>query len=215
MEKVDPEFDRSISREIGHGFPVTAAERESVTELTMQRVRDLGPIAEFRSLEQLIMAGCDPVSVRQIKSLKKLRMLIIEDSALRDISGIGSLPLLNFSMQRNFVADIETLLYVPTLLQVDVTGNPLSDFSYREIIPKLVEKGCRVRFSKELEWRVTRRLQTAGVGVACYESDRGYRLCRPGLRLTDTPQYGHPVITKEDAEGLLKRNPEEALTFFS
>ncbi|MEU6609180.1 hypothetical protein ABZ922_29695 [Streptomyces shenzhenensis] len=215
MREIDPEFDRSVTRAIGHGFPVTAQECESVTELVMQRVRDLGPIADFRSLEQLIMVGCDPVSVRRIESLAKLRMLSIEDSALRDISGIESLPILNFSMPRDFVADIEPLLHVPTLLQVDVTGNPLSDVSYREIIPKLVEKGCRVQFSQELEWRVTVRLQAAGVGVACYESARGYRLCRPGLGLTDAPQYGHPVITKEDAEGFLKGDPEESLRFFS
>ncbi|GAB2889025.1 leucine-rich repeat domain-containing protein [Streptomyces mayteni] len=215
MGKVDPEFDRSITRAIGHGFPVTSAECESVTELVMQRVRDLGPIADFRSLEQLILVGCDPVSVRQIESLTKLRMLSIEDSALRDLSGVASLPILNFSMPRDFVADIEPLLHVPTLLQVDVTGNPLSDVSYREVIPKLVENGCRVRFSQELEWRVTVHLQTAGVGVACYGSARGYRLCRPGLGLTDAPQYGHPVITKKDAEGLLEGDPEGALRFFS
>ncbi|MEU3401094.1 hypothetical protein [Streptomyces filamentosus] len=215
MARIDPELDRAVSRAVGHGFPLSVEERASVVELVIQQVRDIGPLVNFYALERLIMVGCDPVDLSRLTSLKKIDMLSVEDSALRDLSQVDSFPLLDFTMPRNFVADLEPLLSIPTLLQVDVTGNPLSEVSYREIIPELINKGRRVRFSSELEWSVSVRLCEAGVGVVCYESSRGYRLCRPGLAWSKAPQYGHPLISRDDVEGLLHGDPEQACRFFA
>ncbi|GAA2254256.1 hypothetical protein GCM10010232_49080 [Streptomyces amakusaensis] len=170
----------------------------------------------FPSLQRLIITGCDPVSVEQFSMLEGLRTLTLEDSGFSDLSGIESLPLLSVSFPRNCVKDLRSLLGIPHLLQVDVTGNPLSDHSFHQIIPALRESGCRVTASEELEWKLTVRLHSAGVRISCYRDPQGqgYKLFRPGLGLTDAPQYAHPLVSAGDIRALLTGDPSAAHRYF-
>lgn len=211
----DSAVTHAFSRALDHEPPFSVEELQSVTDLHVRNARDLRGIDQCQSLEILILVGCDPVSLDPFQDLKSLRSLTIRDSGLTDISGITRLSLLSFDAPRNFIEDISEMIHHPRLLSINVTGNPLSENSYRTIIPALREKGRRVTFSGELEWSLTTRMKSAGVPVSCYRDDRGYRLSRPGLTLTGAPEYGHPVIPEEDVRALLEGDdPRKALEYF-
>ncbi|MFB6900077.1 hypothetical protein [Streptomyces hydrogenans] len=186
----------------------------SVEELNVRQARSLAGLASFSSLRRLILSGCDPVALDMLPALGQLRMLRIEDSALDNLDGIASFSLLAATLPRNFLKDLTPLLEVSSLLQVDVSGNPLSEYSYQEVIPQLEANGCRVKGSGELEWRTTVHLHDGGVPVSVYADGSGYRLCRPGLALTDFPQYEHPVLSEVAVRSLLSGEPREAYAYF-
>ncbi|WP_405824361.1 hypothetical protein OG705_29540 [Streptomyces sp. NBC_00838] len=177
-----------------------------VTALHIRRSRKLSGLGDCTGLEILTLVGCDPVDLGQISGLPALRSLTIRDSGMT-FAGISSLPLLSFYAPRNFVTDLSPLMNARRLANLDVTGNPLSEHSYREVIPRLVGRGCRVIASAELEWALTRRLHARGIPVSCYRKDGAYRLCRPGLGLTNAPEYAHPVIREGDIRILLDEDP--------
>ncbi|MEW1724980.1 hypothetical protein [Streptomyces sp. NPDC093109] len=212
--ELDPAVEKALFRAVGHRGPITREERESITGLNIRNAENLSRLDGFSSLKRLVIVGCDPIGSNLFSGLDGLRSLVVEDSGLREISEVGSTSLLNFSIPRNFVEDLAPLLSISSLLQFDVTGNPLSEYSYREVIPEMIHNGCRVQASEELEWKLTLRLHSEGVPISCYESPDGYRLCRPGLELTDSPQYAHPVISLEDIRKLLRGDPLMAHEYF-
>lgn len=52
---------------------------------------------------------------------------------------------------------------LPKLREVDLTGNPLSEGSYSEVVPELRQLSETVTVCEEREWQITRKLHTAGV----------------------------------------------------
>ncbi|MFC5150361.1 hypothetical protein [Streptomyces amakusaensis] len=212
--RIDPAVDQAIRRAVGHGLPVTEEERESVDSLNLRNAKEITDLGLFTSLQRLIITGSDPVSVGHFSMIEGLRTLTLEDSGFSDLSGIESLSLLSLAIPRNWVTDISPVLNMSTLLQIDVTGNPLSEHSWRHVIPAMRDSGCRVKASGELEWRLTVHLHSAGVRISCYKNSEDYRLCRPGLGLTDLPQYAHPIVSLEDVRELLAGDPSAAHRYF-
>ncbi|MEV8455702.1 hypothetical protein AB0467_26140 [Streptomyces sp. NPDC052095] len=187
---------------------------ESIQDLHIRNSRTLEGIERCKSLEILTLVACDPVETGQLSQLASLTSLTVRDSGLISLSGLSKLSLLSCYTPRNIIQDIEPLLNISRLRNVDLTGNPLSEKSYRQIVPRLIEKDCRVILSEEFEWRLTRHLHDNGVPVSCYTNQGAYRLCRPGLKLTDSPEYAHPVISESDAASLLSGDPRRALEYF-
>ncbi|HEY9328471.1 MAG TPA: hypothetical protein VIS09_09590 [Streptomyces sp.] len=117
------------------------------------------------------------------------------------------------SAERNKIQDLRPLLQC-NLGILDVAGNPLSEESYFEVIPKLVERGCKISCSQVREWRVTLRMQHSGIPLNCYEKEGEYYLCSPGLALTGAPEYDHPRIDIDEVESILARDATHLLPLF-
>ncbi|MBI0296216.1 leucine-rich repeat domain-containing protein [Streptomyces sp. PRKS01-29] len=203
----------AVAREVGHRGPFSAEDLASLNELHVRNARSLKGIQYCSSLEILIIVGCDPVDIRDLMDISGLRSLTIRDSGLMDLQGVTELSLRSFTVPRNFLSDVSSLLSCSRLQSADLTGNPLTEDSYFRVIPELRKKLRRVRSSDELEWRVTAHLHRCGVFVSCYKDDRGYRLCRPGMGLTGSPEFAHPVITEDGAQSLL-RDAQKAYEYF-
>jgi hypothetical protein len=210
----DPALHKSLVRAIGHGEPFTMEEYDSITDLHIRGARNLSGWEECRNIEVLILVGCDPVELNETEGLRALDTLTIRDSGLRSVTQIATLPLFSCYVPRNLIADISPLMGAPRLKNLDVTGNPLSEHSYRKLAPGLIERGCRVLMSDELEWKLTHHLHAQGVPVSCYKKNAEYRLCRPGLGLTDSPEYAHPLVQESDVKALLSGDPERVLRYF-
>ncbi|MEU9620464.1 hypothetical protein [Streptomyces sp. NPDC048155] len=212
---LDPAVSKAIARSIGHEPPFIGVEYERIQDLHIRNSRDLRGLDPCTSLEVLVLVACDPVSTDQLSGLGSLRSLTVRDSGMNSVSGLADISLLSCYAPRNFIHDITPLMSIPKLLNLDLTGNPLSEESYRHLVPQLTERGCRVILSDEFEWTVTRHLHSKEVPVSCYMSPQGYRFCRPGLKLTDSPEYAHPVVQKSDAESLLSGDPRRVFQYFA
>ncbi|RST19520.1 hypothetical protein EF908_31990 [Streptomyces sp. WAC04770] len=211
---LDPALRKSLERAVGHYEPFTDEELNTVTDLHIRHSRSLSGIGKCGSLEVLTIVACDPVDFSELANLTSLRSLTVRDSGLRSIADVSALSLLSCYAPRNFITDITPLVNVSGIRNLDVTGNPLSEHSYRDLVPRLIEQGCRVLVSDELEWKLTHHLHAQGVAVSCYRKNKDYRLCRPGLGLTDAPEFAHPVIQESDVASLLTGDPHKAHTYF-
>ncbi|MFD9869132.1 hypothetical protein ACFXI8_26790 [Streptomyces niveus] len=203
---MDSSVRTSLARALDHDEPFTDEELTKVTGLHIRHSRRLSRLGECTGLEILTLVGCDPVDL-EVSGLRSLRSLTIRDSGLESVAGISSLPLVSFYAPRNFITDLSPLMDAPRLMNLDVTGNPLSEHSYRATLPRLARQGCRITASAELEWKLTRHLHAKGIPVSCYRKDGTYRLCRPGLRLTNAPEYAHPAIQEGEVRILLDGDP--------
>ncbi|MFJ5726388.1 hypothetical protein [Streptomyces sp. NPDC093149] len=181
MKVYDPAISVALSDAIGHGPPYSSSELTSVTDLAVKYSTDLSAVGSCTHLEIAIFIGCDPISFEIFNTLRTLKSLIIQDGGLRVLCGLGRLGAQKLAFPRNFIEDLSPLLELKQPCEIDVTGNPLSEDSYCNVLPELSRRGHRVKASGELLWKVTKRLHSEGVPVCCYRG-RGpneYRLCRP------------------------------------
>ncbi|WP_431934479.1 hypothetical protein [Nonomuraea jabiensis] len=141
------------------------------------------------------MPAIDPAVERAIQTvvaeLPKLRRLRASNNAIAELNVLAA-------DERDF-------------RELDLTGNPLSDHAYHEVVPGLRERLPHLRVSDEREWRLSRRLHTAGLPFDYYE---GYWLCRPGLEHTAYPDADHLKIEPGELEELLDRDPSEVPGLF-
>ncbi|WP_158718736.1 hypothetical protein [Streptomyces griseus] len=207
-------MEEALSQATGHPAPFEEKELREIRDVAVKYASDTSVLRGLGALEIVILVGCDPVDINDLRRSPELGSVVIRDSGLISLVGAGELPMDKLTLPRNFIEDIEPLLGIKQQCEIDLTGNPLSETSYREVLPELSRRGHRVKASGELPWLVTRRLHSAGVPVSCYRSSHGYRLCRPGLALTESPDYDHPVLTREQVEELMAVDPSHALTYF-
>ncbi|WP_405111799.1 hypothetical protein OG559_02285 [Micromonospora sp. NBC_01405] len=212
---LDPAVAEALEQAAGHAPPLTAAEWEQITELHVTHARSLNMIANCRSLEMLIISGCDPVEVAPLADLSGLAALVVNNSGLVSLVGIERLPLLQIDVSRNLVEDLSPLLELPDAQNVNTDGNPLSVESYERIIPELRRRGVRVTCSERREWELTARMRDAGLPFCCYRKAGKLRLNSPGLRHTRLPEFGHPVVTEDELERLLAENPDGVYELFA
>ncbi|MFJ6016681.1 hypothetical protein [Streptomyces sp. NPDC092952] len=187
---------------------------ETVRDLFVRYSDSLVGLRNFPDIEVLILAGCDPVSFDEFSNLSLLASLRVHDSGLSGITGVENFSDLDFlSIQRNTVQDLRPLLG-NRIARIEIEGNPLSEHSYYEVIPKLVEQGSEVSYSGEREWRITLRMQSAGIPLVCYSSEDLYYLCCPGFSMTKTPDYDHPEVRVGEVEEILDRDPRDLIRLF-
>lgn len=214
--RLDPAIEQAIVDKVGHAPPTTAAERESITALSILHARDLSELAQYQALRTLLLIGCDPVSLTSLAGLDSLVVMQVQWSALTDLVGVADLPsLLRIAAPANLIEDLTPLLDGPKLSELDVVGNPLSDESYREILPELERRGWRISSSDEREWQLIRRMHAAGYPFSLYYTiDLGLRLARPGLAFSPAPEDNHPFVSLDELEALFDEDPDQLPTLF-
>ncbi|BBJ38581.1 hypothetical protein SSPO_012990 [Streptomyces antimycoticus] len=204
-----------LTQKVNHPPPFSATELESITTLSLRHARTLEGLGQCTRLEILILTGCDMASLSDpLSGISSLTALVCHDSALSDIGGLADAQIGRMDLQRNLITDLSPLIDYPALQRIDVTGNPLSVESYRFIIGRLQDRGCLVRNSGEREWAINLRMHELDLPFSYYLDAKGYRLCRPGLGLTDLPEANHPIINPNDLEMLLSKDPSLVSTFF-
>jgi hypothetical protein len=87
----------------------------------------------------------------------------IEKTNIRDLNWVrGRENLEGLSINYGFIEDISPLLKLPNLKLVNLEGNPLSEESYYEVLPKLEERVNTVFYSEEHIWKLQRQIWEAG-----------------------------------------------------
>ncbi|MFJ7412851.1 hypothetical protein ACIQWZ_18840 [Streptomyces sp. NPDC098077] len=222
MEELqDPALQKALERHLKHPHPFSRNELGSVADLHVRHARSLFGLNQCSNLQLLIAVGCDAsIDLSDVITLERLDCLIVRDSGVQNLDALDDrswTSTLSFYTPRNCITDAASLTRIPRLQDADLTGNPLSEHSYRKVVPALRKRGTRVLVSGELEWKVTRHLHEQGIPVSCYKKKGGseFTLCRPGLELTDSPEYGHIDLQEREVRSLLNGNPEDVLRFFS
>lgn len=212
---MDPAVTRAIRFELGHPEPFRDEELDTITNLGVLNARSISGLARCRSLRVLVLSGYGAGELPDLSGFTALSSLKVSDSDLHDVGSARTAPsLLTLNVECSLVSDISTTLECTRLGWLDVTGNPLSDVSYREIVPALRDKGVDVRVSAEREWSLTRALHAAGLPFAYYVHGDDHLLSRPGLTHTDTPEGGHISISPQELERLLATSPEDIEPLF-
>ncbi|MGW1411817.1 hypothetical protein [Streptomyces sp. NPDC002403] len=211
---LDPQLSAALSDALGRRPPFTPGDLAPVTELAIKYCREIEPLRTAQNLRIAILIGCDPVSTRVFGGLGRLKSLTIQDSGLRTVNDLINPALQKLTIARGFIEDLTPLKELQQPCVIDVTGNPLSRSSYKEVIPELRRRGHQVKALGEIPWRVSHRLHSEGVSIACYRGTEGYRLCRPGLSSTKYPDYSHPLISEDQAQELLTGDPRRAHSYF-
>ncbi|MFD8847814.1 hypothetical protein [Streptomyces sp. NPDC059604] len=213
---MDPSIAQAIKNETGQSQPFSLETLESVTYLHVFYARDLFSLSSLPRLEILQLTGCDPVDLSQLGELPKLFTLVVNFSNLKNLAkAVDSFPSLRrFDAGMNRVEDLSPLLLCPKLRHLDVRGNPLSESSYRTIVPQLQRKGIRVSASDAPDWQMTIELHRRGFPYCFYRAHDGTRICRPGLGLTELPDLSHPIVLREDLAKLLEQSPDKVPGLF-
>ncbi|MDG4791656.1 hypothetical protein O7626_38170 [Micromonospora sp. WMMD1102] len=201
--------------EVGHPEPFWDEELDKIVTFGVRHARSISGLERCRSLEVLVLSGYGCADLPDLSGFSELSSLKVADSELRDIGPVRTAPsLLVLNVERSLVTDISVTLECTELSLLDVTGNPLSDVSYREVLPELRAKGVDVHASDELDWSLTRALHESGLPFAFYQHADGHRLSRPGLTHSATPEAGHVDITPQELAHLLATSPEEIEPLF-
>lgn len=212
---MDPAVADAVRGKLGRIPEADDAGLSGFDALTVSRARGLDGIGLCSGVRILVLSGCDLRSIADVQHLTELRLLDVTDSALDDIEGLVALgDLHTVGIKRSSLRDISPLLRCGPLVEVNVAGCPLSDESYREVIPELISRGCMVTAPGERERQLMNRLWEYGLPFSYYSSAQGHRLSRPGLALTETPQMNHPVIAPDDLEELLASDPTAVEALF-
>jgi hypothetical protein len=204
---INPAVERAIQEKLGISPEKGSGALRDLTTLTVSRAFGIQGIDFCENLEILIMAGCDVRAIPEVQGLRNLLTYVSTDSALENIEGLAGLRVDTVHLKRGRVFDISPLLNCPNLIDVELAGNPLSVTSFREVIPELSRRGCRISAPGESEHKLMLMLREKGLPFSYYQSRKGYRLCRPGLHLTNAPEVNHPLVNPDELESMLKTNP--------
>lgn len=215
MSRMNPAIERAIQLQLQQDPPFSEADLASVPTLGVLRATDIADLARMTNLQALVLIGFGGRDLTPLTGLP-IVSLTVEVSAVRDLGVIAELPDLRVLKSRNnAISEIDILLEERRdFVELDLTGNPLSDRAYGEVVPVLRERCRGLRVSGEREWRLTRRLYAAGLPFDYYRDDEGYWLCRPGLEHTDFPNADHLEIGPGELEGILDRDPAEIPAMF-
>lgn len=214
---MDKQLARAIRVAVRHTQTPTEDELRTIEKLHVLRARDLSGLESCTSMRHLVLSGCDPVSFQTLTGMRDLEVAIVEYCGLKRLDGVEELSdsFLYLKAPNNSIEDLSPLLDCPGLNRLEVQGNPLSEQSYLEVLPRLRSRGVQVFASGEREWRLTRRLHEIGLPFSYYHSDEGHQLCRPGLSYTDWPATGHPIIDPDDLERLIDGEPTRIHELFA
>ncbi|RGC65802.1 Leucine Rich repeats (2 copies) [Micromonospora sp. MW-13] len=208
MPGLDAAVERALQLQLQQAPPFSEQALASVERLGVLRPVDITDLARLTNLRTLILVGYGGQDLSPLAGLP-IVSLEIEVSAARGLEVIADLPTLRIlRAKNNAISDIDVLNEGEhRFVEIDLTGNPLSDRGFREVVPQLHDRVPELRVSGEREWSLTRRLYAAGLPFDYYRDENGYWLCRPGLRYTDFPNADHLKIDPEEIEAILDRDP--------
>lgn len=205
----DPRLTKELALTIGKSAPFTDEDLAGVSQLHVMYATDLAGIEQLTGLVLLTLTGCDPVPTGRLAALPALDSLNVRDSGLREVDGLQALPLIGLDLSRDLVVDMTPALDMLGLVRVNVIGNPLSEESYKRVLPALRERDVRVRCSDPEDWRRCVRMREAGLPFGCYRDGGKLRLNSPGLSHATAPNVGHPVMTDDEVDRILATDPEQ------
>ena len=212
---LDSAVVEALQHAVGQTLPARDSDWARITELHVTHARTLFGVERCRRLTMLILSGCGPIDLGPLSGLTELECLVVRDSGLGSLDGIGDPPLIQLDLSRNLVTDLAPLLRMTRLQNVNTDGNPLSAESYEEVVPALRARGIRVTCSAPRDWQLTLRMRDAGLPYCCYRKAGGLRLNSPGLTHTDLPEFGHPVVHEDELEDLLTSDPARIHDLFA
>lgn len=218
MSLLDPQIEQAVRRKLQKDPPFSDNDLAQLDALAVLFPRSLADLTRFPKLEALLVIGYGGRDLAPLSNHPQLSTLSVRFSALRDVSAVSTLPMIRrLKLPLNAIEDITVLRSgLPKLREVDLTGNPLSEESYRQVVPELRQKAKEtVTVSGEREWQITRKLYAAGVPFDYFQEGDTYLLCRPGLAFTDKPSAGHAEIAPDELEAVLQRGAEEVYRLFA
>ncbi|WP_405614826.1 hypothetical protein [Streptomyces sp. NBC_01508] len=218
MPFLEPQVEQAVIRELRRYPPFSDDDIADVDALAVLFPRDLGDLARFPMLRTLHVVGYGGRDLAALAGHPRLASLSMRFSALADVSAVLTLPTIRrLKLPLNAIEDITALRSgLPKLREVDLTGNPLSEESYRELVPELRQRVREtVTVSREREWQITRKLHAAGVPFDYFRQGDTYLLCRPGLAFTNTPDAAHAEIGPAELEAVLRRGANEVHKLFT
>ncbi|TMR92825.1 hypothetical protein [Nonomuraea basaltis] len=210
MTIINPAIERAVQLQLQRDPPFTEQDLAAVEGVPVLSATDISDLARLTGLRVLRLIG---YSGRDLKPLAGLPIanLTVEVSAVSDLTVVAELPKLQrLTARNNAITEIDVLTAGERhFRELDLTGNPLSDHAYHQVVPVLRERVPQLRVSEEREWRLTRRLYAADLPFDYYRDDEGHWLCRPGLEHTAYPDADHLKIEPDELEELLDRAPSE------
>ncbi|MFE4656874.1 hypothetical protein ACFRFJ_09330 [Streptomyces hydrogenans] len=218
MQTLEPQVEKAVQRRLQKNPPFTDDDLAQLDVLAVVFPRDLSDLTRFPMLRTLHVVGYGGRDLAPLTDHPCLASLSMEFSALADVSALRTLPMIRrLLLPLNAIEDVSVLRSgLPRLREVDLTGNPLSEKSYRTVIPELRQRiEETVAVSDEREWQITRKLYAAGLPFDYFRRGDTYLLCRPGLAFTDTPDAGHAVIGPDELEAVLQRGVDEVHKLFA
>ncbi|MFJ1798919.1 hypothetical protein [Streptomyces sp. NPDC088180] len=217
MSFIEPQFDQAVRRELQRNPPFSDDDIAQIDALAVLFPHSLGDLARFPMLRTLHVVGYAGHDLAALTGHPRLASLSMRFSALADVSAVLTLPRIRrLQLPLNAIEDITALRSgLPKLREVDLTGNPLSEESYLEVVPELRRQIREtVVVSEEREWQITRKLHASGVPFDYYRQGETYLLCRPGLAFTNSPNAGHAEIGPAELEAVLQRGADEVHKLF-
>jgi len=210
MTITDPAVARGVQLQLQRDPPFAEEDLAAMEVLALLRPTDLSDLPRFTGLRVLLLDGYGGDDLRPLAGLP-IEALDVEVSAVSGLAVVAELPMLSrLELPNNFITEIDVLAADDReFRELDLTGNPLSDHAYYDVVPMLVDRVRELRVSDEREWKLTRRLHASGLPFDYYRNDRGYWLCRPGLEHTDYPGADHLGIEPDELEAVLDRDPTE------
>jgi Leucine-rich repeat (LRR) protein len=213
---IDPIIEHAIQLQLQRDPPFTDDDLATVEVLGVLHATDISDLRRLTGLEVLRLEGYGGQDLRPLAGLP-IGTLAVEFSAVSDLAVVAELPgLSRLIASNNAITDIDVLTADDRRFRkLDLTGNPLSDHSYYDVIPELRGRTSELRVSGEREWRLTRRLHASGLPFDYYRDDEGHWLCRPGLDHTDYPDSDHLEIAPDELEAILDRDPADIPGLFA
>ncbi|MEW1848071.1 hypothetical protein AB0392_59790 [Nonomuraea angiospora] len=215
MPITDPAVERAIQLQLQRDPPFTEQDLAAVEALAVLSATDISDVPRLTGLRVLHLVGYGGRDLKPLAGMP-ITVLGVKVSAVSDLTVVAELPRLRrLRAHNNAIAELDVLATDGRdFRELDLTGNPLSDHAYHEVVPALRERLPHLRVSDEREWRLTRRLHAVGLPFDYYRDDEGYWLCRPGLEHTAYPDADHLKIEPDELEELLDRDPSEIPELF-
>lgn len=210
----DPAVHDAIEAKLGAGFEREPERLLGLDVLTINHARGLDGVAACEALTILVLAGCELRDLDELALIPSLGLLSITDSAIGGIDALAELDLHTVHIERSGLIDVGPLLRCSGLVEVRLSGTALTDDAYDRVIPELQRKGVDVLFPDDAERELTSLLWQEGLDMNCYRRGPSYRLCRPGLSLTERPEVNHPVVSPEDLRAMLAADPAKVHALF-
>ena len=147
--------------------------------IVSSRVRSVEDLVHLPNLKKLKLQWSCAQNYSAIgKACPKLDHIDLRFSTVREVGFAGGCPQLkHFWLVFNHVEDLTPLLDHPNLenMSLDIRGNPLTDESFYEVLPRLEERLRGLQAPYESVWKLQRRMWEEG-HRASYAGYRGYSL---------------------------------------
>ncbi|MFF9144770.1 hypothetical protein ACF1BN_07930 [Streptomyces sp. NPDC014861] len=210
----DSAVREAIEAKLGEGFERSPERVRALDVLTVNHARGLDGLAACENLAILVLAGCEPANLHELSRLASLGLVSFADSAVGSIGALSGLALHTVHIERSEALDITPLLDCSGLVEVHLKGSALADHAYDTVIPQLRERGIDVVCPDATERELTALLRDKGLRMNYYRRGQEYRLCRPGLSLTERPEVNHPPIAPDDLRAMVASDPAGVAALF-